>query len=341
MRTEFGENRYFRIVLVGGAALLAIWTSGCARAVIGSDIKPDGSWTRTIEYHVPAGSADAAKQGASLMPMPKLEDVFVVPKAGYTISKTKDGDEAIVKATRNVALNEVVTHDITILSDANKENKSPSPVLVNETSVKETSPGVYTYSERLHWVGPIPKKLLDVDTYDVLKKQLPPELAKDAAAEKCAKALSKELIALFFGPPSPLFGEMMTMLTNPDLAKLKLAARMRGPVEKVLKEQFGDKLSPDMRITISNRITNEAFDSSKSKYGINGDPTAKLLAQGQDSSPVSGAVLTFAIKYPGTLVSSNGETDSSAHKVFWGMYPEAAVLGDITLTAVVNSRDKN
>ncbi len=327
-------SNYQKSVLFAITAVSA-FSAGCARAVIGSDIKADGTWTRTVEFHAPGGDG-AANPAAGMLKSAKMEDSFVVPKAPYIITRYKEGEENIIKATRKVALNEVITHDITVLSKDDKKGTT-TPVLVNETSVKETAPGVFTYTERLHWVGPMPKNLLDVDSKKMLLKFLPADLATEENAKRCSVALEKELLMVFMGPPDPLFGQLMSIIANPDLAKFKLSARLRAPIEKVLADQFGQKLSAPDRNKITTRIVNETFDSSQAKYNPAGDPTA--LGNKSDTTG-SGTALTFSINYPGKLVSSNGDTDPGAHRVFWGMYPEAAVLGDITLTAVVTANDQ-
>jgi hypothetical protein len=45
--------------------------------------------------------------------------------------------------------------------------------------------------------------------------------------------------------------------------------------------------------------------------------------------------LMFIVKTPGRVVSSNGETDEFTGEVYWALFPEAASLKDVTLTAVV------
>jgi hypothetical protein len=42
----------------------------------------------------------------------------------------------------------------------------------------------------------------------------------------------------------------------------------------------------------------------------------------------------FVLKVPGRVISSNGQVDELTGEVYWAMFPEAAVLKELTLTAI-------
>ena len=45
----------------------------------------------------------------------------------------------------------------------------------------------------------------------------------------------------------------------------------------------------------------------------------------------------FIFKSPGKLISTNGEVDEFAAEIYWALFPEAASLQPVTLTAIVQT----
>jgi hypothetical protein len=43
----------------------------------------------------------------------------------------------------------------------------------------------------------------------------------------------------------------------------------------------------------------------------------------------------FIVKIPGKVISSNGEVDELTGEVYWALFPQAAALKPVVLTAVV------
>ncbi len=301
------------------AAIAAIYAlSGCARATIGSEVKPNGSWVRTVQLHGPPPD-----KSGGLMPAGKLEDAFAVPGAPWTVTKSAVKDGEVVTCKRNMQLGETASHDVVCRA---KSNGKTVDVAVNECSVKETSPGVYTYREAIHWIGPKPKSFVDIDAAKILKSALPPSVATDASVNRLVEAVIKETVMAFMGPPDPLITTIFSQLMmNPDLAQRKISARMNDGLEKALIEEYGDKLSAEQRRVTVKKLVDAAFKSTSDKTDV--DPT-----KGKDNSSMS--ALTFSVQLPGKILSSNGLLDKATNEVYWGMYPEAASLGqDIVLTA--------
>jgi hypothetical protein len=42
------------------------------------------------------------------------------------------------------------------------------------------------------------------------------------------------------------------------------------------------------------------------------------------------------VKLPGKVTETNGELDPDTNEVVWPLYPEAAAMGDVTLTATTD-----
>ena len=162
----------------------------------------------------------------------------------------------------------------------------------------------------------------------MLKDALPPAIGTDANIHKLGDRLGKEFILVLMGPPEPLFTTILSqIMMSPDLAQHKFSSKFGDIIDKVLSEEFGDKLSDKDRLKAVQKLTESAFKSTASK--ANQDPSK---AKPNDAS--AGSSLTFAVKLPGKILSTNGNIDKLTNEVYWGMYPEAASVGnDIVLTA--------
>lgn len=311
------------------AAVGALFTSGCARSTVTTTVKADGSWTRTVAFHGP--STD--KQGFG--PGTKLEDVFAMPSGGpWTVTKDKKEDEIVYTATRQLHAGDIQKQDMAIKEKINGQN---GIVMINEADVKETSPGVFTYREVLHWQGPKPKDLVDKDQLQLVKSALPPELATDANVAKTTEAISRTMGLLLLGPPDPLITHLFSeIMMNPDLAEHQLSVRMQEPVDKILVEQYGDKLTLAQRQAFLKKLASDIFTSSQSKLNAKTkpDPANNSL------DDMNFVALTFNVKLPGKILSTNGEVDRLSNEAFWGVYPEAAAYGDIVLTASCQTTPK-
>lgn len=306
-------------------AMAAAALAGCARATVGSDVKPNGTWTRTVELHGPPPD----KTGG-LMPAAKIEDSFIIPGAPWTVTKETKDDGLLVTCKRSMQAGETLKRDVVCRT---KSDGKYVEAAVNECSVKETSPGVYTYREVIHWVGPKPKTMVDMDAVKTLKTALPPALATDASVQRLADRVAREFVLTLMGPPDPLFTSILSqIMMNPDLALRKLSARIGDGLDKALVAEYGDKMTPDQRKSTIQKLVASAFKSTANKANV--DPT-----KGPDKDNAAGTALTFSVRLPGKILSTNGEIDKLTNEVYWGMYPEAAALGqDIVLTATCQAR---
>jgi hypothetical protein len=161
-----------------------------------------------------------------------------------------------------------------------------------------------------------------------IKEALPPELLSDANAKALEASVLHAYWQAVFGPGDPLLTDL---LMHPDLAERKFHQRVGAAVSKTLDEQFGDKLSVDQRHALTRRVIAvlTALAQTKSKAA---SATGNQNSDDNDNSAVAG--LLFAVKMPGKVVTTNGEVDEVDGDVFWGLYPEAAALGDVEMKAV-------
>jgi hypothetical protein len=309
--------------------------TGCARAKITTDIKADGSWTRTVQFHAPNPGANAPA-GPNLAP--KLEDTFAIPSGGpWTTKKDQTDEEVSVTVERSHKLGDTQKQDVAVKGKGKGEN---TLLLVNQASVQETEPGKLTYREVLHWQGPLPKdtEKPDAEMLADLKNALPPALATEANVNEIGKAMNREFLLALFGPPDPMISHLLSQIVmQPDLAEREITRRMGSPMDRILTAKFGNAMSLQERRRTIVKLFSGVFKTTQSKFKSKTNPDPNKPANEESSSLVS---LTFNVKLPGKIVSTNGQTDEFTNEVYWGVYPEAAALGDIVLTATCEAPKK-
>jgi hypothetical protein len=295
---------------LAAALAAAVLLIGCARSRITTEIKPDGSWTRTAVF------TGAEKKEGSMAP--PIEDSFALPSGDEWKSREeKKDDSRILTFERTMAAGAVLKGDLSIKGDADKLT------LVNEATVTRSGNRL-EYRETLHWSGPPPDSVsVKPESLAQLKAALPKALATDANARALAAKGQQLLMPLLFGPGDPL---LALVLVHPDLAERRAHQKIGVLMLKALEEQFGSQMSPDQRREVARKLISDSFVSSR--------PTAPDPS-GEKPSKSSGGLtpLMFIVKMPGRIVSSNGDLDELSGEVYWAMFPEAASLKDLVLTA--------
>jgi hypothetical protein len=296
------------------AALLVLLT-GCARVRVTTEIKTGGAFTRSVALTGQEKKENQMNLGDS------IEDDFVLPADGWKSTKETKDSNVTTTFTRTFALGTPVKGDLTI-----KEDGKPS--LVNEVSITRLGPKRFEYRETLRWVGAPSSSIKKVKPEDLakLKAALPPALATDQNANALADKLSELALPMLFGPGDPL----LTMgLIHPDLAARRLSQRIGGLMIKALEDQFGDKMTPGERRAVVLKMVDSALTQVTPSQP---DPSA-----GPPSSSKGGGLvpLMFVVKTPGKIVTSNGEIDQLTGEAFWGLFPPAAMLKPVVLTAIV------
>jgi len=321
---RFSGNRSGALMVGVCAAVLTL--TGCSRGVVGSDIAANGDWTRKVELHGPPPD----KTGG-MLPIPKLEESFVIPKAPWTVTKTTTDQGDVITCKRALSLGESLKRDVVCKA---KTESGYVEAMDNECSVKQTAPGEYTYREVLHWSGPKPKQMIELDAVAHLKALLPASIATDASVRRVAESVTREFGLLLLGPPDPLITTIFTqVMMNPELAMHRISDRLVDGIDRALKTEYGNKLTDVQRRTVVEKLLKAAMDSTTQKANI--DPTK---APNSKDAGV-GVALMFSVKLPGKIISTNGNIDRSSNEVYWGLYPEAASFGqDIVLTATCRAK---
>lgn len=292
-------------------ALLA----GCGRARVTTEIHPDGSWVRTVTL-----TGNEKKEGQMT---PSLEEVFAVPAgADWKTKRDKKGEEVVLTATRTLAAGAVSKGDLAI------QGGEPGKLdLTTEGTVTRAGPKRFEYKETIRWTGDKPKDFGNVKPADLaeIKAALPAPLSTDANAQALAEKGAALMIPLLFGPGDPL---LALGIMHPDLAERRASQMMGVVLLKALEEQFGDKLKPEQRRAVARKLIEKGLSNSKPSQP---DPSAGPPDKGGKGSFVP---LMFVLKVPGRVISSNGQVDELTGEVYWAMFPEAAVLKELTLTAI-------
>lgn len=312
------------------ALLAALGLTGCARGVATTTVHADGSWVRSVTFHGAKPDKDGNTMGT------KIEDAFLIPKGQeWKITRQEKEDEVIVTAERTLKPGETLHGDLTLQGS----KKQAEATTVNDVTVRMISPGVYKYTETLHWKGALPKALVpDAEAIAPFKSALPPALATDANARELATRSAREIWRVFFGPGDPLVSQLSSMMTQPELVERHLRSRIGADLEKQLAAQFGDQLTAAQRHEAAVHIVAHSLENvmAQTKSKTPGGEKADK-AEG-DSAP--GASLFLSVKMPGRITETNGEQDAFTGDVFWSLYPEAAALGDVTLTATCDTNQK-
>ncbi len=294
---------------------LALLT-GCARARVTTEIRGGGAWTRSVALTGQEKKEGQLDMGAS------IEDSFVVPSGdGWKSSTEKKDSNVTTTFVRTLAAGTPLKGDLSLKGEGGK------PALVNEVSVTRLAPHRFEYRETLRWTGSAtggmtlnPQDLAD------LKAALPKALATDENARGIADKMTGLILPVMFGPGDPL---LAIGLIHPDLAERRASQRIGSVMLKALEQQFGDKMTPAERRAVTLKLIETSFAQAKPKTP---DPAAG------PPSPDKGSGLTplmFVVKSPGKIISSNGEVDDLTGEVYWALFPPAAWLKPVVMTAVV------
>jgi hypothetical protein len=299
------------ILLLAAVALF----SGCSRARITTEIKGD-NWTRTV-----ALSGPEKKDGSTNM-APSLEEAFVLPaREGWRSREEKKDTERTLIFERTLAPGAIIQGDLSI-----KGAEPGKLTLVNEVTVSRIAPRRFEYRETLRWTGPPPDTLaIKPEQLAQIKAVLPKELATDANARAVLEKIGKLAVPLLFGPGDPL---LALGLIHPDLAARRMSQRVGAVMMKALEEQFGDKLPPAERRELARKLIELTVAQTK--------PPQPDPAKGPKPDSGAGLIpLMFVFKASGKVISTNGDVDELASEIYWALFPEAASLQPVTLTAVV------
>ncbi|MEP6756739.1 MAG: hypothetical protein ABJA67_14635 [Chthonomonadales bacterium] len=309
--------------IVGAVSVMSV--VGCGRMSATTEVQPNGNWTRKLVYHYPA----PVPKDQGLLMGPQMEKIFGVPsgpewKIVKTTDKDKDKDEVVMTCTRSYTSGQI-TPAFGLLKD-----EMGKATLTDTVIVKSAGPGRWEYRETLHWTGPKSKMTMDKMDNDFtksFKEALPAGVVTAADVLALQKPIVGDFWHLMFGPSEPMISEI---IMHPDYAQRKLQRKAVVILDKRLQEHFGSRLTQEQRRTIVRKLVNSATTTANESSKSKADPGKA----DKSSDPSEMIPLTFSVKLPGKIVSSNGEVDDVSGEVYWAMYAISPQWEDVTLTAI-------
>jgi hypothetical protein len=293
-------------------------------------IKADGSYSRTVVFTVSknnvamGGMMTPPGEGAETKPpKDKPEDYFKLPVAreGMRVVRSEDKNSFIVTATRDAATGAAAVQDISLL--AGKTVFATSTV-----KVTKLPDGRVEYLETLHGSPPataaqqfsMPEIRVNV------KRVLPAESQTTALIDKVTHEVELNYVHALFGPPEPtIFSLMMT----PDTILRRVNAYAFVENSRCFREAIpglSEVQSKEMARSLAQSLTERILDQTDS-MSQNSKP--KSESGDNDMTP-----LAFAVKFPGTIVETNGLIDPITGEVYWSLIPLGLQAGDAHLRLV-------
>jgi len=300
--------------------LLAVFVAvGCARVSTETKLSADGSFTRTVKYTV-AKMDMGGKQASS------PAEAFVIPKAeaGVTVTNQEDADGRSVTVARTVPAGSPPLKDIVVKSQKGGNELS------SEVAVAKLPNGNLEYTENLHWMGARSPSMSSIaDIRAAIKKTMPERFLKTDVIDRVTQTVGLTVMRLFFGPPEPLIFGMM----NPDVLAYKMKARLHSDLAAALTKDLPGITADEtekMIQTMSNTV-----DAQKMANGMKPKEITGGTSQNSDSTE-AGDTLTFAVDFPGKVVSTNGIVDAADGMVYWSLMDIGVEFEDVKLDVVVD-----
>ena len=291
---------------------------GCDRVVSNSELQADASYKRTISF---------SHQG-SLVPGsddPKITDLVKFAGDGWTTkTSSKEGAETLT-ATRTVQASATAKPELSL------NGKGVTYVEGTVTSEKRAD-GDIDYTETYKWVGPVKDKE-KTDAREGKQradhiaqiKALAPNLT-DAQVATFVSDLDSYLEKLLLGPSRPL---LVSLMAQPELSAKILRIRIFEFAKKSLSEKYGMSDADATRIARKFAQEGSTTPPADVPSTSSGDPS-------KSSDDPAMTLIQSEIKFPGTVVSTDGEVDPVDGTVFWAFYAAAATNRTVVLHARIH-----
>lgn len=305
-------NRVLLVFLVAVSTLLV----GCASSSSTSVVNADGTWTRTLKLMVREAPNLGGDQGA------KPPEIFGMP-AGTEWAKSEQAkdDGKLTTLKRTFKAGEGPVTDIIIKDKAGTRYK-------NFVVVRKLDGNRIEYYEKIVMVGEKTKRTSnEADSFkQELKPLLPAGLATDADLDALSKKTETALARLLFGPDDHMFGGF---LTNIDGTIHRLRNKIGVIEDRLLAEQFGEKLSADDRRKVVIGLLAKFDENSNMINDKKPSPNSE-----SDDSGANMVGMSVAVKLPGKVVETNGEVDNFTGEIFWDFMSSTAEPDVLELRAI-------
>lgn len=300
---------------------VVVLLAGCARVTTTTTLHADGSFTRKNVYTVLPSMSPGTSEGQKKKENP--EDYFKLPAKGpgVDIVRSQEKDKIVATVTREVAAGSPPLPDITLWDDKGKA------MATSTVSVTKLSDGRIEYVETLHRLEP-PKSvppLLAADLRARVKKAIPAEYQKTELIDDLTKRITLNLAYAIMGPPEPNF---FNLILSPDstirrINTLAFTSNVR--TFKAAIPSLTDRQASMMARSLVDLLNMDALNADK----------ASPEASSGNSNENEMTPLFYSIKFPGTVVDTDGLVDPMTGEVYWSLLPMVLDLGDVKLRAVI------
>lgn len=295
--------------------------AGCARVTTTTTLHGDGSYTRKTAYTVLPSMAPGSSEGQKKKENP--EDYFKMPAKGpgVDVVRSQEKDKIVVTVTREVTAGSPPLQDITLWDDKGKA------MATSTVSVTKLADGQIEYVETLHRLQP-PKSvppLVAADLRARVKKAIPVEYQKTEVIDELTKRITLNLAYAIMGPPEPNF---FNLILSPDSTIRRINTLAFTSNVRTFKAAIPNVTDTDasmMARSLADLLNMDALNADKAS-----PESSSGSSDENEMTP-----LFFSIKFPGTVVDTDGLLDPMTGEVYWSLLPMALDLGDVKLRAVV------
>lgn len=340
VRTHVNLRDSLGVFGCGLACFSLVLSIGCARAKTVTTLNPNGTFSRSTTYTMPAaagglgalGSLGTPAEGGEKpqeQPATKPEDVFKVPPQSAGVKVTS----ATVKGDTTVTVSREAPFDTTLDSDIVLWEKKGKPMLSSSVAVKKLADGNIEYTETLHWLGKPSKNgpTTDPDIRLKVKNVIPQALQQTEAIDKATKAVAVNLVHAMFGPPEPM---LANFFMDPDGAMRRVNTRIL-PMNAQTFRSVMPSLTEAEAVDMSKRLSMSVMLDPNDQSPLDRKPAS---GEGESSSDNSLCTLYFEVAFPGTIVETNGLVDVLDGRVYWSLLAAGVELEDVVLRAVVKPK---
>ena len=298
-------------------ALLAVATLvGCARTSSTTIVDANGDWHRTVKLTISKGMG-VSDPSASTEEWP---NPFKLPSgAEWTKTESVKDSEKTITLSRDVKAGDTQLTDI-----IGQDEKSKKTTLKNFVQVKEIEPGVYEYYEKI--INPNPEPFSTntdaIKFKESLVKALPEGISLD---DETMNLMTKQMVIsisrIMFGPDDHVFG---SLITNPEGAGRRIKAKLGKVLDGAFKTHLSAKLNDEQRKAVITKLMAEVDGESIKD-------SKKSEASPDKASEGSFLGMSVCVKFPGEIISTNGEVDPYTGEVFWDFLSASAELEPLEL----------
>lgn len=302
------------------AAALAL--GGCARLTSGTDLKPDGSWSR----HIKVARSAAASQAS---PEDKLSDMVKFSGDGWKTSSKTDKSDEVYEGTRSFTAGQAGGDDYTL-------GIKDKVVVLCDVKWTPQGDGKMLYEETFTWKGDAPDPAKEKENREKFRAGISKSLANmklsPAQTDKMVEHLMDRLWTELMGPNKP---KLFDIILKPEDTLRELRTIF---FQQTLDELRANKLgaTEDERKAAARTLAKDIVENNPFSDKTNPEPpTEPGDEKKKDLGPVQ---ITSSLGFEGNVLETNGDIDPVDGRVYWSMISEACQRGKVTFRALIDTK---